>query len=60
MKNVNETIRKMVSEMVSAADGRLHSVWLYGSLLLDDFRPGWSDIDIIAYTDGALSEPIGV
>jgi hypothetical protein len=57
MQNVNETVRKMVSAMVSAADGRMHSVWLYGSLLLDDFRPGWSDIDFIAYTNGALSEP---
>ncbi|MBR3106569.1 MAG: DUF4111 domain-containing protein [Clostridia bacterium] len=26
----------------------LHSVWLYGSIVLDDFQPGWSDIDLIA------------
>ena len=32
----------------------LHSFWLYGSIVLDDFRPGWSDIDFIAFT----KEPI--
>ena len=32
----------------------LHSLWLYGSLVLDDFHLGWSDIDYIAFTN----EPI--
>ena len=55
MKAVDDAIQRMVPEMVSAVDGRMHSVWLYGSLALDDFRPGWSDIDFVAYTDGPIA-----
>ena len=34
------------------------SVCLYGSAVLDDFRPGWSDIDILVLTDRRLSEAV--
>jgi len=34
----------------------LHSFWLYGSVVLDDFRPGWSDIDFIAFTNAPIDE----
>ena len=32
------------------------SVFLYGSVALDDFRPGWSDIDILVLTNTQISE----
>ena len=32
------------------------SVYLYGSVTLDDFREGWSDIDIIALTGHKMSD----
>ena len=32
------------------------SAYLYGSLPLDDFRLGWSDIDILVLTDKQISE----
>ncbi len=52
-------MRKAIAGMTDAIerimDGRLRGVWLYGSVVLDDFRPGWSDIDFIALTDGEPS-----
>ena len=32
------------------------SIYLYGSVTLDDFREGWSDIDIIALTGHKMSD----
>lgn len=37
------------------ADNR-PSVYLYGLSCLDDFRPGWSDIDILVLTESAITE----
>ena len=37
-------------------DGRIFGIWLYGSVVLDDFQLGWSDIDFIALTNGKISE----
>ena len=33
------------------------SIYLYGSCTQDDFRPGWSDIDLLALTPGPLRRP---
>ena len=46
----------MAEEIVSAADGNVYGIWLYGSAVLDDFRPGWSDIDFVALTGGPVPE----
>lgn len=51
-----DSIAKMSSEIVSILDGRICNIWLYGSVVMNDFRPGWSDIDFIALTDGKISE----
>ena len=32
------------------------SIYLYGSVVLDDFRPGWSDIDMLVLTREEISE----
>ena len=32
------------------------TVYLYGSCVLDDFRPGWSDIDLLILTPHALTQ----
>jgi predicted nucleotidyltransferase len=36
-------------------DNRL-SIYLYGSVALNDFKPGWSDIDILCLTGKAVTE----
>jgi predicted nucleotidyltransferase len=32
------------------------TLYLYGSVVLDDFQPGWSDIDLLVLTDGPISD----
>ena len=46
---MKDAIRRMIEEIDAALDHGLHSLWLYGSVVLDDFRLGWSDIDFIAF-----------
>lgn len=45
-----QTIAQEISSVVP-----LHSFWLYGSVVLDDFRAGWSDIDFIAFTNEQIT-----
>ncbi|MBQ3080494.1 MAG: GNAT family N-acetyltransferase [Clostridia bacterium] len=49
-------INSMVQRIVNKLSGLRPSVYLYGSSVLDDFRLGWSDIDILVLTDGHISE----
>ena len=51
---MNRAIRKVADAIVSVMDGKVRGIWLYGSAVLDDFRPGWSDIDFVALTDGPI------
>ena len=46
-----------MAEQISAVLARpLYGFWLYGSVVLDDFRIGWSDIDCIAITEDPITE----
>ena len=56
MKLMNESIARMTDRIVTNLDQGVHSVWLYGSVVLDDFRPGWSDIDILVLTERQITE----
>ena len=51
-----QAIQKMMREIDSRADGHVYGAWLYGSVVLDDFQQGWSDIDFVALIDGPVSE----
>ena len=53
---LTESIDRMASEISGILDQRLHSFWLYGSVVMDDFRPSWSDIDFIAFSRGPITE----
>lgn len=53
---MKDAIRRMIEEIDAALDHGLHSLWLYGSAVLDDFRLGWSDIDFIAFADDPIPE----
>ena len=44
---LNRSIERMKDRIVSILDNNVHSVWLYGSIVLDDFRFGWSDFDMV-------------
>ena len=50
------SINRIVNEIASIMDGHIYDVWLYGSVVLDDFQLGWSDIDFVALTQGPISE----
>lgn len=53
---MEDAIRRMIEEIDAALDHGLHSLWLYGSAVLDDFRLGWSDIDFIAFAAEPITE----
>jgi predicted nucleotidyltransferase len=48
---MNTTINILTSRLVHILSANNPSVYLYGSIVLKDFKPGWSDIDIICLTD---------
>ena len=49
------SINRLTEEINAILDGKLHSVWLYGSAVLDDFRLGWSDIDLLVLTESPIT-----
>ena len=53
---MDESIFRVMRAISEILDGNIHGAWLYGSVVLDDFRPGWSDIDMIVLTDGRIAE----
>lgn len=53
---MEHAIRRMTAAIDAALDHGLHSLWLYGSVVLDDFRLGWSDIDFIAFAAKPITE----
>jgi len=55
MKNA---IDAMVNEIIRIMDGDVYGIWLYGSVVMDDFRLGWSDIDFVALTHGEIPEQL--
>jgi hypothetical protein len=46
--------RSTVEAYLSEAAGLIDGLYLYGSIALDDFRPGRSDIDFVAVTADRL------
>lgn len=50
------SIETMSHEIEKILNRQLHSMWIYGSVVLNDFRLGWSDIDFIAFADEPISE----
>jgi Nucleotidyltransferase domain. len=50
-----QTVRTMAETAAGILHPKLHSVWLYGSVVLDDFRQGWSDIDFLAFSNAPIA-----
>lgn len=53
---LKQSLDRMIEFLSETLGDKLQSVYLFGSVTLDDFRPGWSDIDILCLTDDTLSE----
>lgn len=56
-KNRQISINNMVKEIVRIVDECKPSIYLYGSVVLNDFKLGWSDIDILVLTQKRISMP---
>ena len=54
--NLKQSIERMTDGICAILDHNVHSIWLYGSVVLDDFRPGWSDIDLLVLTGARMTE----
>lgn len=49
-------IHAMTAEISRILTGCAPSIYLYGSCVLNDFRLGWSDIDLLVLTEKKMSE----
>ncbi|MCR5086557.1 MAG: nucleotidyltransferase domain-containing protein [Lachnospiraceae bacterium] len=53
--SLEQAVSAMTDEIVAILRGNVYGIWLYGSVVMDDFRLGWSDIDFVALTDSEIS-----
>lgn len=53
---LNESIQIMTSEIAAILADNNPTIYLFGSVVLDDFRLGWSDIDILVLTEREIAE----
>lgn len=53
---MKSSIDKMVRRIVDILYSCVPSIYLYGSVTLDDFKLGWSDIDLLVLTQEPISE----
>ena len=53
---LNKAIQTMTDEIVSALADNKPAIYLFGSAVLDDFKLGWSDIDIVVLTEREIPE----
>ena len=49
-------VNRMIKEIAQILQDNEPSIYLYGSSVLNDFRHGWSDIDILVLTEQPISE----
>ena len=50
MERLNQSIQAMAARIAEILEPCTPSIYLYGSVVLEDFRPGWSDVDILVLT----------
>lgn len=53
---LNEAIQIMTNEIVTVLADNKPTIYLFGSVALDDFQLGWSDIDILVLTNREIIE----
>ncbi len=45
------SIQRMAGRMTAILSGTAPTLYLFGSVVMDDYKPGWSDIDILCLTE---------
>lgn len=53
---MNRSIDVMVKSISAILGDNIVCIYLYGSVVMDDFKLGWSDIDILCLTKEAISD----
>ena len=53
---MQQAIEALTQRLTEALGKQMLSLYLYGSATMDDFHPGWSDIDVLCLTDGRMPE----
>jgi len=53
---MNEAIQIMTNKIVTVLADNKPTAYLFGSVALDDFQLGWSDIDILVLTEREITE----
>ena len=53
---LSESIQKMASRIADVLHNNFPSIYLYGSIVLNDFKLGWSDIDILVLIRKSITE----
>lgn len=54
-KELKSAILRMKERIIETIGSCRPTIYLYGSIVLDDFKFGWSDIDILVLTETAIS-----
>ena len=52
---MKQAIQVMTREILQILDGQEPSLYLFGSVTMDDFHLGWSDIDFLCLTKRPIS-----
>ena len=52
---MDELAARLAGALASRLSSDAFTLYLYGSAVLGDFRPGWSDLDILCLTAAPLS-----
>lgn len=53
---MERAIARMSQSICDLLEGSMQALYLYGSVTMDDFQPGWSDIDLVCFAGSALAE----
>ena len=56
VKDMKQSIEIMRERIINILSNNNPSIYLYGSIVLNDFKFGWSDIDILCLTKTKISE----
>ncbi|HEY8423120.1 MAG TPA: aminoglycoside adenylyltransferase domain-containing protein [Thermoclostridium sp.] len=53
---IEQSIETMTNRIAGILSDNKPSIYLYGSIVLDDFKDGWSDIDILCLAETKISD----
>lgn len=53
---MKKSINKMINALSNILGSNIESIYLYGSVVSNDYRKGWSDIDFICFTKSLFTD----